>query len=59
MKPRNARDLAKEYLELFNKARSWGQKVAILAAHTAKHLRLVTGNRDSLKEVLKAHNVKV
>jgi hypothetical protein len=58
MAPKTTQQLAKEYLELFNKARSWGQKVAILAAHTAKHLRLVTGKRDDLKEALKAHHVK-
>jgi hypothetical protein len=52
-------ELAKQYLEIFNKARSWKQKVAVLAAHTSKHLRLITSKRDSLKEVLKAHNVKV
>jgi hypothetical protein len=52
-------DLAKQYLELLAKATSWKKRLEVIAAWHSKHLRAVFEKKDDMKEVLKAHNVKV
>jgi hypothetical protein len=56
---RTPQELAKQYLELLAKAKSWKQHLEIIASWHSKHLRAVFEKKDDMKEVLKAHNVKV
>lgn len=59
MAPRTPQEIARHYLELLKKAKTWKAHLEILSAWHAKHLRAVYDKKENLLEALKAHHVKV
>ena len=50
-------ELAKKYLDQWNKTKSWDKKLAVLAEHTSRHNRLRVSEMEK-KHVKELTNVK-